>query len=506
MRVFLFNPAWASGLGRLRVVLAAALMGVALLGTPGGATARDVPESFADLAEALQPAVVNISTTQTINNRGPEMPQFPPGSPFEDFFKDFFDRHGAPGGPAQPNGKAKPRRATSLGSGFIIDPEGYIVTNNHVIKDADEITVILQDNTALTAKVVGFDEKTDVALLKVETKQPLTAVAWGDADAARVGDWVMAIGNPFGLGGSVTAGIISAKTRDINAGPYDSFIQTDAAINKGNSGGPLFNIKGEVICINTAIFSPSGGSVGIGFAVPSSLAKQVVADLKQYGRTRRGWIGVRIQSVSDEIAEGLKLDKARGALVAAVTPGGPAEKAGLKVGDVIVRFDGHDVPDMRALPRLVAETDIGKRADVTLWRDGKEKAVKMEIAELEKAEADGLLADNAPQRADDSGGVAVEALGLSVAPLDDRARSEFGYEADATGVVITAVTDDSDAMKKGLEPGALIVKVNQTEVAGPDDVVRAVAAARKEGRKTALLLVDLRGTRTFVPVRLGGGK
>ncbi|GEO81975.1 DegQ family serine endoprotease [Pararhodospirillum oryzae] len=488
------------------VVLALGVVGLPMVQGPQPAQAREIPDSFADLAETLLPSVVNISTTQILSgNRGPEMPQFPPGSPFEEFFKDFFDRHGAPG---VPNGKPRlqQRRATSLGSGFIIDSSGLIVTNNHVIKDAEEITVILQDNTALKAEVVGADEKTDVALLKVDAKSPLPAVAWGDADTARVGDWVMAIGNPFGLGGTVTAGIISAKTRDINAGPYDNFIQTDAAINKGNSGGPLFNVKGEVIGINTAIFSPSGGSVGIGFAVPSTLAKQVVSDLKQYGRTRRGWIGVRIQSVTDEIAEGLKLDKARGALVAAITAGGPSEKAGLKLGDVILTFDGHDVPDMRSLPRLVAETDIGKKVAVTVWRDGKEQNVKMEVAELEKAEADGLLGSDAQTAPDDSGGVAIEGLGLSVARLDDRARSEFGYDQDETGLVITAVTDDSDAAKKGLEPGVLIVRVNQTDVETPEDLTRAITAARKEGRKTVLMLVEVRGNRTFIPVRLGGAE
>ncbi|MBK1664105.1 serine protease [Rhodospirillum rubrum] len=499
----------AGSAGRLRRALAPALVPalvvVSLAIAPFSAQAREIPESFADLAEGLLPAVVNISTTQTIDaDRGPEMPQFPPGSPFEEFFKDFFERHGGPGGGVQPK---TPRRATSLGSGFIVDAAGYIVTNNHVIQDADEITVILHDDTAIKAELVGKDEKTDVALLRIKTDKPLTAVPWGNSETARVGDWVMAIGNPFGLGGTVTAGIISAKTRDINAGPYDSFIQTDAAINKGNSGGPLFNMHGEVIGINTAIFSPSGGSIGIGFSVPSNLAHQVIDDIKKFGRTRRGWIGVRIQSVTDEIAEGLGLEKSAGALIAAVTPGGPAAAAGLKVGDVIVSFDGRPVPDMRTLPRIVAETEIGKDAAIGVWREGKRQDLKMKVGELEVAEDEGLLND--PETSgitDPQGGTAVATIGLTVTKLDDRLRSQFGFDAASEGVVVTDVANESDAQEKGLEPGTLIVKINQTEVATAEDVVKAVAKAKDEGRKTVLLLVELRGTRTFIPVKLADKK
>ncbi|MCF8483350.1 MAG: DegQ family serine endoprotease [Rhodospirillum sp.] len=472
---------------------------VAGLSPVSDAQARETPESFADLAEALLPAVVNISTTQTIDSsRGPDMPQFPPGSPFEEFFKDFFDKHGGPNG-----GGGQPRKATSLGSGFVIDKTGYIVTNNHVIKDADEITVILQDDTALKAELIGHDEKTDVALLKVEPKEPLAAaVPWGDSDAARVGDWVVAIGNPFGLGGTVTAGIISAKTRDINAGPYDSFIQTDASINKGNSGGPLFNEDGQVIGINTAIFSPSGGSIGIGFAVPSNLAKQVVAQLKEYGRTKRGWIGVRIQSVGEEIADGLGLDKPRGALVAAVTPEGPAAAAGIKAGDVILSFDGRPVPEMRELPRIVAETTIDKDVDVMVWREGKEVDLKMAVGELEVAEEKGLLDDETKTAETEDGSTQIAPLGLGVASLDDKLRSTYGLGQDSTGVVITAVKEDSDAASKGLEPGVVIIKVNQQEVGTPEEVANAVAEAIEQDRKTVLLLVEGKGARTFIPLKI----
>ena len=319
--------------------------------------------------------MVNISTTQISkkSDRGPEIPQFPPGSPFEEFFKDFFDRN-------RPD--SAPRKVTSLGSGFIIDPSGYIVTNHHVIEDAEEVTVILHDDTNLKAKIIGRDTKTDLALLKVEAKKPLPYVKWGDSEKARVGDWVLAIGNPFGLGGTVTAGIISARKRDINSGPYDSYLQTDASINRGNSGGPMFNLDGEVIGINTAIFSPSGGSIGIGFAIPSAQARTVIDQLRKYGRTRRGWLGVRIQTVTDQIAESLAMGRARGALVAGVTDNGPADKAGIKSGDVIVAFDGQDIDEMRDLPRLVAETAIDKDVKVRVIRGGKPVELSVQVGEL----------------------------------------------------------------------------------------------------------------------------
>ena len=355
-------------------VARAALLGVSFalvapapfggLGQP--AVARPAPDSFADLAAKLLPAVVNVSSSQTITARtrrgggGPEMPIFPPGSPFEQFFKDFLNKQ-RPGQRGGDNDQPKPeRRAQSLGSGFIIDASGLVVTNNHVIEGADEISVILQDNTTLKAEVVGRDESGDIALLKVKSDKPLPTVDFGDSSAMRVGDWVLAIGNPFGLGGSVTAGIVSARGRDIHQGQYDDFIQTDAAINRGNSGGPLFNMDGQVIGINTAIFSPSGGSIGIGFSIPSNMAKNIVAQLKEYGRPRRGWLGVKIQQVTPDIAESLGLKDASGAMIAGVTDGGPADKAKLRNGDVILKFDGQPVKEMHNLPRIVADSSVGK--------------------------------------------------------------------------------------------------------------------------------------------------
>ena len=357
------------------------LVGVVVLAgmLPGAALARTAPESFADLADRLLPAVVNVSTTQVVEgSAGIELPQLPPGSPFEEFFKEFMERN-------QPKQQQR-RRATSLGSGFFIDNAGHVVTNNHVIQDADEISVILHDDTRLEAKVIGRDAKTDIAVLKVEPHGKLAPVKFGDSDNIRVGDWVVAIGNPFGFGGTVTAGIISARGRDINAGPYDDFLQTDASINRGNSGGPMFNLDGEVIGINTAIFSPSGGSVGIGFAIPSNSARGVIQQLIEHGQVRRGWLGVRIQSVTEEIADALGLKEAAGALVAGVIPGGPAEKAKLKDGDVILEFDGKPIGQMRRLPRLVADTDVGKTVPIKVWRDGRALTMKVEVGALEEPE------------------------------------------------------------------------------------------------------------------------
>jgi len=345
------------------VATRAALLGLALVVaapipppfSPPAAEARGAPDSFADLAARLLPAVVNVSTSQTVQQRqqsGPEMPMFPPGSPFEQFFKDFFNRQRPPGNRNESQPRAPERRAQSLGSGFVIDPEGLIVTNNHVIDGADEISITLQDNTTLKASVVGRDESTDLALLRVKPDKPLPYVEFGDSDAARVGDWVLAIGNPFGLGGSVTAGIVSARGRDINSGPYDDFIQTDAAINRGNSGGPLFNMDGKVVGINTAIYSPSGGSIGIGFSIPSKLAQNVVNQLRNYGQARRGWLGVRIQQVTPEIAESLGLKEPTGAMIAGVNEGGPADKAKIRNGDIVLKFNGQEVKNMSALPRI----------------------------------------------------------------------------------------------------------------------------------------------------------
>src|SRR6516225_7352388 len=343
------------------------------------------PENIADVAEQVIDAVVNISTSQKVDSHISGLPDLPPGSPMEEFFDEFFkNRRGGRGG--GDNAERGPRRVNSLGSGFIIDPSGLVVTNNHVISEADEITVILNDGARLKAEIIGKDQKTDIALLRVKPDKPLKAVTFGDSDKLRLGEWVVAIGNPFSLGGSVTAGIVSARNRDINSGPYDNYIQTDAAINRGNSGGPLFNLDGEVVGINTAIISPSGGSIGIGFAVPSKTAMPVIDQLKQFGETRRGWLGVRIQQVTDEIADSLKISPPRGALVAGVDDKGPAKPAGIEPGDVIVKFDGKDIKEMRDLPRVVADTPVGKQTPVVVIRKGREETKTVTLGRLEDGE------------------------------------------------------------------------------------------------------------------------
>ncbi len=480
-----------------RVAAAVVAMATAVaLATP--AWARGVPESFADLAAELTPSVVNISTTQKIEgNQGQPGFQFPPGSPFEEFFKEFFERNRPPG-----NQQNRPRRVTSLGSGFVIDKDGLIVTNNHVIAEADEVSVTFSDGERLPAKILGRDSKTDLALLKVEPKSPLPAVQWGSSDEARVGDWVVAIGNPFGLGGSVTAGIISARGRDINAGPYDDFIQTDASINRGNSGGPLFNMDGRVIGINTAIFSPSGGSVGIGFAIPAALAKNVIEQLSEFGRTRRGWLGVRIQTVTDEIAESLGLKEATGALVAGVSEGGPAETAGMQQGDVILTFDDKAVTEMRELPRIVAETRIGKKVKVEVWRKNAEVELSVAIGELE-AEEKTTVASAEPKGPVFS--ETVETIGMTLSTITDERRKKYSLRDDARGVVVTEVDPDGAAAEKGIREGDLIVEVAQEEVGTPGEVLRKVTKVKKSKRKSVLLLLERGGDLRFIAVRLDKG-
>lgn len=484
------------------VVLGLAAAGLYLLPAPlAPALARTAPESFADLAAQLLPSVVNISTTQVSKakpparggNPSPDSPQVPPGSPFEEFFKDFFDRN------PQEN---RPRRNTSLGSGFIIDATGIVVTNNHVIADADEVTVTLHDDSTLKAEIIGRDAKTDLAVLKVKTDKKLSAVKFGNSDVTRVGDWVLAIGNPFGLGGTVTAGIVSARARDIQSGPYDDFLQTDASINRGNSGGPMFNLAGEVIGINTAIFSPTGGSVGIGFAIPASLARPVVDQLRQYGKTRRGWLGVRIQQVNDEIAESLGLDKARGAMVAAVTANGPAEKAKIEPGDVVLTFDGKDVNEMRRLPRIVAETPIEKKVVATVWRKGKELKLDVVVGELDENETAALAPDPGSKGGKEGARTTIDALGLSMAKLNPELREKFDIDTGVEGVVITDVTTDSPAALKGIRAGDVIVEVAQEQVKDPKDVADRVKKAKDAGRKSVLMLVDRQGDLRFVAIKL----
>ncbi len=474
------------------------LVALAIMAASVSAFAASAPESFADLAEKLLPSVVNISSTQAVEGRtGPELPQLPPGSPFEDFFKDFFDRN-RPQGP-------KSRRATSLGSGFIINVknngDSFVVTNNHVIEGADEITVILQDDTRLPAELVGRDKKTDLAVLKIRTDKKLTSVGFGDSDKARVGDWIVAIGNPFGLGGTVTAGIISARGRDINSGPYDDFIQTDASINKGNSGGPMFNLKGEVIGINTAIFSPTGGSVGIGFAVPSSTAAPVIRQLIKHGLVRRGWLGVHIQTVTEEIAESLGLKKAAGALVASVIEDGPAEKGKIKAGDVILKFNGKDITEMRKLPRVVADTEVEKTVDVVIWRNNEKITLKVNVGDLKEDEA--KVAAKGGGKA--AGTTKIKSLGLTLSAVNDRLRQRYKLDKDAKGVVVTGVDSEGAAADKGIRPGDVIVEVSQQEVATPANIVTRIDEASKAGRKSVLLLLEGQAGLRFVAVRIDKG-
>ena len=449
--------------------------------------AADRPESFADLAEALTPSVVNISTTTMIESRGKgtPLPQFPEGSPFEDFFRDFEEQE-------------RPRQGQSLGSGFIVDKRGYVVTNNHVIENADKITIYLSNDDSFSAEIVGRDEKTDIALLKFDPEgKELTAVTFGDSDTLRVGDWVMAIGNPFGLGGTVTAGIVSARGRDIGSGPYDDFIQTDASINRGNSGGPLFNLDGEVIGINTAIFSQSGGSVGIGFAISANLAEQVVTQLRDFGRTRRGWLGVFIQEVTEDIADSLGLKEVSGALVASVSEEGPAAKAGIEAGDVITSFNSVKVERSRDLPRIVAETPVDKTVPVIVMRNGDEQQFDVTLGELEVAENDGLIS-NSPSSGDSR---SFAELGFDVSPLTEALAQKYSLEAEQDAVVITNVAEDSPASRKGLAEGQIIRRLNQTAITSIDQLDDGISAAREAERKGILMLVeDTDGQRRFVQV------
>ncbi|WP_374448596.1 DegQ family serine endoprotease [Stella sp.] len=449
--------------------------------------------SFADLAERVSPAVVNVSTERTVRGGGGEMnlPQFPEGSPFNEFFKRYFER-----GPGQGRGPGMPRQARAAGSGFVVDPAGYVVTNNHVVDKADEITVTMQDGTELKAKLIGRDAKTDLAVLKVDAGRPLPYVALGDSARARVGDWVVAVGNPFGLGGTVTVGVLSARGRDLQSGPFDDYLQIDASINRGNSGGPTFNLAGEVIGINTAIYSPNGGSVGIGFAVPSNLAKPVIEQLKATGKVERGWLGVQIQPVTPDIADSVGLDRSRGALVTSVQPDSPALKAGIRQGDVIIGFGGRAIERVRDLTQAVAITNAGTRSDVVVWRDGRETRLSASIARLD---ADRQASAEQEPADDQTGGK----LGLSLAPLDRDARRENGIPASVRGVLVAGVDPDSAAADKGIRPGDVIVKVGGRTVATPDEVAERVAAAQGERRKSILLLVNRQGSERFVALPLG---
>jgi serine protease Do len=482
------------------LALAAAVVAIPLVAAPVAARG---PDNIADVAEKVINAVVNISTSQTVDNHNNAMPQLPPGSPFEEFFDEFFkNRRNNQQGDNNQNRQNAPHRVNSLGSGFIIDSSGIVVTNNHVIADADEVTVILNDGTRLKAEILGRDTKVDLALLRVKPEKPLTAVSFGDSDRLRLGEWVVAIGNPFSLGGTVTAGIVSARNRDINSGPYDNYIQTDAAINRGNSGGPLFNLEGEVIGINTAIISPSGGSIGIGFAVPSKTAVAVIDQLRQFGETRRGWLGVRIQQVTDDIAESLNIKPAHGALVAGVDEKGPAKPGGIEAGDVIIKFDGHDIHEMRDLPRVVADTPVGKDVAVVIVRKGKEENRTVKLGRLEDGEKQAALTpkkDAVPEEKS----LVQKTLGLSLSNMTDDLRGRYKIKDSVKGVVITGVDAQSPAADKRLNAGDVIVEVSQEQVANTTDLQKRVDQLKSEGRKSALLLVaNAEGELRFVALTL----
>ena len=455
-------------------------VGPFFVAAPAFAQAR--PTNLADLVDAVADAVVNISATQTVEDKTPEgMPDLPKGTPFDDMFEQFFKNHGLN------NGAPHPHKMSSLGSGFVIDPSGIVITNNHVIGDANDVVVIFTDGRKLKATVVGKDPKVDVAVLKVQSDKPFKTVKFGDSDKMRVGDGVMAVGNPFGLGETVTAGIISARNRNIDSGPYDDFLQTDASINKGNSGGPLFNLQGEVIGINTAILSPSGGSIGIGFATPAASVQPVIDQLEQYHETRRGWLGVRIQPVDDSIAESLGLGAARGALVAGVEERGPAKPAGIVPGDVIVKFDGKDVKESRDLPRMVAGLAVGKEVQVVVIRNGKELTKTVTLGRLEDGEKE-MAKTETPSDADSP--AAMTALGMQLSAINDEARKAFKIKDSVKGVVVSTVEPNSPAADKGLHPGDVIEEINQQAVESPADVSKSIAALKNAGKKSALLLVS----------------
>jgi len=403
------------------------------------------------------------------------------------FFKEFFDRQQRP--------ENKSRRAQSLGSGFIIDDKGYVVTNNHVIQDADEITVVLHDNTRLSAELVGRDAKTDLAVLKVKPSKKIKGIDFGDSTKSRVGDWIVAIGNPFGLGGTVTAGIISARGRNINAGPYDDFIQTDASINRGNSGGPMFNMKGEVIGINTAIFSPTGGSVGIGFAIPASAAEPVIRQLIDNGKVQRGWLGVHIQQVTDEIAENLGLETPSGALVASLIESGPAAEAGIRPGDVILRFDGKEVSKMRDLPKIVADTVVGKQVNIVVWRNSSEKILKVSVGILKEK------VNEIARKSSKSTSKKITSLGLTVSMMTSSLRERFKIPKKAKGLIIVKVEPNGPAEEKGIQRGNVIVEVGQKEVSTPQDAIDLIGQAKKKNRKSVLLLLENANGLRFVAVK-----
>ena len=474
---------------RGRSVLMALGLGLALaLGQAQGAFAR-APDSFADLAQQISPSVVNITTSAVVSGPASGGPMVPEGSPFEDFFRDFMDRNG--------QGGNTPRRSEALGSGFVISEDGFIVTNNHVIENADEIEIEFFSGKRLKAELVGTDPKTDIALLKVESEEPLPFVTFGNSDLSRVGDWVVAMGNPLGQGFSVSAGIVSARNRALS-GTYDDYIQTDAAINRGNSGGPLFNMDGQVIGVNTAILSPNGGSIGIGFSMASNVVTKVVDQLKEFGETRRGWLGVRIQDVTPDVAEAMGLTEAAGALVTDV-PDGPAKDSGMVAGDVITQFDGQPVRDTRDLTRRVADSPVGQAVPVVVLRDGETETLQVTLGRREEAEA----AETTPAAAAPADEPReAEILGMTLTPVTDEMKETLNLPSDTEGLVVNAVDAASEAYAKGLREGDVITEAGQMPVVLIKDLEDRITEASEAGRKSILLLVRRAGDPRFVALAI----
>ena len=458
----------------------------------GNGTVWSPVNGFADLIEQVSPAVVHVAISGVVKSRQRGAPEFnfPPGSPFEDFFEQFRNR--------QAPEQSQKSRPLGIGSGFIISEDGYVVTNHHVIKDADEIVITMTDGTEYQAELKGSDSKTDLALLKIDDVDDLPYVAFGDDDKSRVGDWVLAIGNPFGLGGSASTGIISARGRDIRSGPYDDYIQVDAAINRGNSGGPLFNLKGEVIGINTAIYSPNGGSVGIGFSIPSNMAKNVISQLRDSGQVERAWIGVEIQTLSKELADGFDRDNDHGALIASVVPGKPADKGGLQAGDIILSFDGEEIEEMRDLPRIVAQSEVGKKYKVVIWRNGGKKTLTIETDRY--PEDLGVAANDSTSNTESEKD---DLLGAELSKLDDSLRSQYKIDDELDGVLVVAVERGGLAASNGFRPGDLITSVNNKRVNDPEDVISSITSAKERGRDKIVVLLQRNNSSRFIAFDLG---
>jgi len=465
-------------------------------------TGRSLP-SFATVVEGVMPAVVNVSAIQRASKTAADQTELPAGSAkdqsaqgglppsaLDEFLRRFFEQRGRKGAPFS---------STALGSGFIVDPSGYVVTDDHVVENADKIIITLQDGGQYSARVVGRDAMTDLALVKIDAERPLPHVTWGNSDTTRVGDWVLAIGNPFGLDNTVSSGIISARGRDIHAGPYDDFLQIDAAINRGNSGGPTFDLNGNVIGINTAIYSPNGGSVGIGFAIPANLARPVVEQLKANGKVARGWLGVQIQQVTPEIAESFGLPKPEGALVAGVNADGPAARAGMAQGDIILSVNGHDISRMRELPLVVAQTAIGETAAVKVWRGNAETTLRPVIGEMPEG------AETLETKRGEPEGQALArpgVIGLKLAPLTQQRRRRLGVPLKVNGVVVMAIDEDSPFADADLLPGDVIESINQRPVTSPEDATRRLQDAAASGRGSVIMLINRDGTDHYLAMSI----